>query len=449
MFTLTEEQEAAKNVLIEGIKSKEPYMALRGNAGTGKSTVIQHLVKTIKKDLKLDVVIAAPTNKATKVLRGMAARFEVEVFISTIHSLLGIYPRIKEIKDESGDTIQVEVFEIDKSGGDSIELDGVSVLIIDEASMVSKELFSYIQDAAEPAGITVIFVGDPAQLPPINETESIALKIRKQVRLTKLIRQAESNPVIKALTTIRDNLSSSYIALESEYDENQGVIIENDYSKVDDYIRKYFDNFQSNPDKMRIIAWTRACVAEYNARVREFLYGERAKTERFIPGEIIVADSPYMKSIPSMTAGNPPVKMKILQNSEEVMVDSVTMFRDSSGFNTWSLKTHNIIDGAKKEVIVLHEEERERFQQQMSTLFQQAKSDQSKKFLWKQYYALKEKYADINYAYALTAHKSQGSTFENVMVVRSNIDRNPKVVERNQCLYVAISRCQKHAIVLN
>ena len=449
MFTLTEEQLAAKEFLLQGIKNKEPYLVLRGNAGTGKSTVIQHLVQDIQK-LNLNVVIAAPTNKATKVLKTMSSKFEVKVFISTIHSLLGIFPRIKEVVDNDGDTVQIEVFEIDKSGGESEELDGVSVMIIDEASMVSKELFSYIQQTAEPAGITVIFVGDPAQLPPINETESIALKIRKQVRLTKLIRQAESNPVIKALTRIRDNLSDPKIPIVTDHDENQGIIVEEDYRLVNTYIEKYFTNFSDNPDRVRIIAWTRACVADYNNAVREFLYGyERSKAERFIPGEILVADSPYMKEIPPAVAGNPPNKLKILQNSEEVMIDMVTEFVDSQGFKTWSLKTHNTLTEEKKEVIVLHESEVPRYQEQLHTLQSQAKADKSKKYLWKQYFALKERYANVNYAYAMTAHKSQGSTFENVIVIRSNIDKNSKIVERNQCLYVAISRCQKYTIVFD
>lgn len=445
MFELTEEQKASKTFLISKIKESVPYLVLKGNAGTGKSTVIQHLVKDLK-DLKMQVFIAAPTNKAVKVLKGMAKKFEVEVEVSTIHSLLGIYPKIKETTDEDGNVIQIEVFEIDKSGGESYRLDGLDVLIIDEASMVSKELFTMIQETCEPLGITVVFVGDPAQLPPINEVESLTLKLRNQTKLTKLIRQAESNPVIQVLTYIRNNLEERDIPLNSNYnnEEKSGVLIVPDEQNLMEHIREHFVGFQENPDKVRILPWTRKCVAYYNDVVRQFLYPDQHKN-RFIVGEILIANNPYYKSI--IGNNGKVTKVSILQNSEEVKVKQISEYKDSAGFKTWSLKTENIVDGGEKEVIVLHEEEQTRFYQHLESLAAQAKSDPSKKHMWKQFYALKEKYADINYAYALTTHKSQGSTFENVIVITSDILRNPTVVERNQCMYVAISRCQKLAML--
>jgi exodeoxyribonuclease-5 len=445
MFQLTEEQEQSKNYLITKIKESTPYLVLKGNAGTGKSTVIQHLVKDLK-DQNLKVVIAAPTNKAVKVLRGMAKKFGVAVNISTIHSLLGIFPKIKETIDEDGNVIQIEVFEIDRDGRESSLLEGLNVLIIDEASMISKELFTMIQETCESSGISVVFVGDPAQLPPINETESLTLKLRNQVKLTKLIRQAESNPVIQVLTHIRNNLDQRDIFIQSNYNkqEKSGVIVISSYEQLISAIYEYFEGFQKNPDKIRILSWTRNCVAQYNDIVRKFLYPSDYK-QRFIVGEILIANSPYYKSI--VGDQGKVSKIAVLENSEEVEITYVSEYHDSAGFKTWSLKTRNIIDGSEKEVIVLHEDDTIRFKQHLDHLVEQAKSDPSKKHLWKQFYSLKERYADVGYAYSLTTHKSQGSTFENVIVIRSDILKNPKVVERNQCMYVAISRCQKLAML--
>lgn len=445
MFELTEEQKESKNYLISKIKESVPYLVLKGNAGTGKSTVIQHLVKDLK-DQKLQVVIAAPTNKAVKVLRGMAKKFDVEVSVSTIHSLLGIFPKIKETTDEEGNAIQIEVFEIDKSGGESFRLEGLDVLIIDEASMVSKELFIMIQETCEPLGISVVFVGDPAQLPPINEVESLTLKLRNQTKLTKLIRQAESNPVIQVLTHIRNNLDQRDIHIHSNYnaEEKSGIVLISNYEQLISCIHEHFDGFQENPDKVRILPWTRNCVAQYNDIVRKFLYPNDYK-QRFIVGEILIANNPYYKSV--IGVQGKVNKITILQNSEEVEITHISEYRDSAGFKTWSLKTKNIVDGAEKEVIVLHEDDAPRFKEHLDSLVVQAKSDPAKKHLWKQFYALKEKYADVGYAYSLTTHKSQGSTFENVIVISSDILRNPNVVERNQCMYVAISRCQKLAML--
>ena len=68
---------------------------------------------------------------------------------------------------------------------------------------------------------------------------------------------------------------------------------------------------------------------------------------------------------------------------------------------------------------------------------------------WKDFYAFKEFFADVSYAYALTVHKSQGSTFSNVFVVDPDIDQNKKVIEKNRIKYVAYSRPSSKLFILN
>lgn len=66
---------------------------------------------------------------------------------------------------------------------------------------------------------------------------------------------------------------------------------------------------------------------------------------------------------------------------------------------------------------------------------------------WDDYFELNSLFAPMDYAYALTVHKSQGSTFDNVMVDSPDIMRNPKERERHQCLYVACSRAAKRLLI--
>jgi ATP-dependent exoDNAse (exonuclease V) alpha subunit len=65
-----------------------------------------------------------------------------------------------------------------------------------------------------------------------------------------------------------------------------------------------------------------------------------------------------------------------------------------------------------------------------------------------QFYKAKQHYADVNYAYAITCHKSQGSTYKNVYVDLADISGNDNVVERNRIIYTAITRASEKAVII-
>ena len=66
---------------------------------------------------------------------------------------------------------------------------------------------------------------------------------------------------------------------------------------------------------------------------------------------------------------------------------------------------------------------------------------------WHLFWKLKDAFNDIAYGYALTAHRSQGSTFERVFVDAGDIQLNRKSSERSKCLYVACSRASKELYI--
>jgi exodeoxyribonuclease V len=136
---LNEEQ---KFVIKEVIKLKKPVQVLSGYAGTGKSTVIKHLVELLPK-----FAVCAYTGKAANVLRvkGMDAK--------TIHSLI-----YKAYTDE-----EKRVY---FSLASSLECDGI---IVDEASMVSEGIYNDLKHFNKP----IIFVGDHGQLEPVGDKFNI------------------------------------------------------------------------------------------------------------------------------------------------------------------------------------------------------------------------------------------------------------------------------------
>jgi exodeoxyribonuclease-5 len=142
---LTEEQKnALRNIMAD--YGNFPYVTLGGYAGTGKSTILKVLLEAFERK-GLSFAAAAYTGKACNVLRkkGIPAR--------TIHST--IYTPVKDADTD-------ETIWILKTHNDMI-LDGVHGFIIDEASMVSKEIHEDLLSFRLP----IIYVGDHGQLEPI------------------------------------------------------------------------------------------------------------------------------------------------------------------------------------------------------------------------------------------------------------------------------------------
>jgi exodeoxyribonuclease V len=141
---LTEEQKDVIRKII-GNLNKEQIQTLGGYAGTGKTTVVRVLIDVLEKK-GLSFLPAAYTGKAANVLRKKG------LDSSTIHSLI-----YQPYKDEDNETVWIL---IDK---ETIKSKGIEGFIIDEASMVSKE----IHDDLLSFGLPIIYVGDHGQLEPI------------------------------------------------------------------------------------------------------------------------------------------------------------------------------------------------------------------------------------------------------------------------------------------
>jgi exodeoxyribonuclease-5 len=141
----TKEQKHAMLSLLKGVKAGEQVQTLGGYAGTGKTTTIRQIKDALQKK-NMHFAVAAYTGKAANVLRSKG------IDACTIHKLI-----YAPFKDEDGDTVW---YLKDIQHPDLI---GVNGFIIDEASMVSKEIYEDLCSYKKP----IIFVGDHGQLEPI------------------------------------------------------------------------------------------------------------------------------------------------------------------------------------------------------------------------------------------------------------------------------------------
>jgi len=413
MPELSAHQAEAYQTVRERLFRGERYTSLNGFAGTGKTFLIATLVEELLSEDE-DVRLCAPTHKAAQVAGEMIAS---DLRPTTLHALLGL----RLVPDLEGGYELVP--ERDR------ELPERATVIVDEASMVGTAEWAAIE---ETKGLTWLFVGDPAQLPPVNEDPSPALQ-QPGPLLEEVVRQQRDNPILSLATNLRNGADG----FASAFTAGEGVAVTGRRQALLESAVRAFDTdtFQDNPAYARILAYRNRTVRWYNQQVRTALFG--AHVPRFSPGEWLVArDSWFIEGTP------------LLINSEEVRVLATTQTTedddDLGRWTVWRLEVEGPEDVAPREVTVLHEKEEERFQQRLRKFRDEARAGERD---WELYYRLREHFASVDYAYASTIHKAQGSTYHTCFLdVRDT--RVAPARDRQPLLYVAATRPASRLAVL-
>jgi len=436
--------------LVNGTKSG--IYVMKGYAGTGKTFLTSIIMEYILSTTSLSVAVTAPTNKAVKVARKQS-KFSSEVLnlcYSTIHSMLGL----KEKIDGYGRQTFVKLRDQD------VSVDQYQVIFIDEASMMADELLEELLRYLPMYNLKLIFIGDPIQIPPVGEDdfalfkeEGISFHGAGVGELTQVLRQAADNPIIALTMKIRNAIGRSEIIpiRNDSYDEEtmDGLYFlgPDDKTLFYDILRKYFvsDNFKKDADFMKIIAWTNKTVGTFNKIVRKMIYGE---VETIICiGEKLIANKPIIDDNDK--------KIIIFNNSDEFEVVDYSI---SSGtykgvdFNYYNTKVFHEEKG-ERTIKIIHESSQDDYDLVIDHLVSLAKGAKQGSYeaagKWADFFAFQNIFADVNYNYAITCHKAQGSSYDNVVVLESDLDANRKIVERNRIKYTAFTRPRKKLFIVN
>lgn len=380
------------------------------------------------------VVLTAPTNKALGVLKKIAEKNGIKnVGFCTIHQLLGLAPVRK------GTEMVLKQVTPDS-------LHSYDILILDECSMISKELWEIVEEKIEGSlfGKKMLVMGDPAQLPPvsgdgeINEKKSLSFSVPNKAVLTQVVRQGIDSPLLEFVSSCRKSVKGKdvfqYFSLHSK-DNTNGALIVSKETLLKYALKKFSESFDRDPDCFRILCYTNKSVDYWNSKIREHVYGN---TERFVVGERLIARSPVLA---------PDGKTTILATSAEFeIVEINTDFY--AGYSTWRLLVRTELNELRQ-IFVLHEDNLEKYKKDNSRLLKNAKSNPN---LWKTWYEHNELFAQVRNCWALTVHNSQGSTFEEVGIDGKDIHiksrgRNGSIRECNQLWYVATSRAKTRVII--
>jgi hypothetical protein len=454
LITFNDEQFEGLRRIRHWLKNGDIFFTLAGYAGTGKTTMI----KKVLEEYRGGVVVSAPTHKAKKVIMNTTGREG-----QTLHSLLGLRP-----------DIDLDNFNPNDPKFNPIappRITDYNFVIIDEASMINQELYNLILAQVDGTKVKVLYMGDPAQIPPVGEKESVVFNQTDNEfhQLTKIERQNDTNPLAFVYDALRNNLNTLDGGFERKSNMNElgeGVVFTLDKRAFRQAILEKFKapEFQKDTDFAKVIAWKNETVMASNKVIRDELFGK--ETDIIEVGDILMA----YRSV----SGEIKHWVNIIENSADYRVMEKSE-REENSFGIMGYRVKLREDLARGEfrfqdvfIVDANDHHNLHLYGQMHDFFRDmGKSDKKQ---WKKYYDFRrsnllmktvDKYAngqfrtpadvivkDLDYGYAITGHKSQGSTYSHVFVMENDINSNWVVKERNQIKYVALTRPAISATVL-
>lgn len=461
---LSEQQKEAFDAVHEWFFGEKPEkFLLSGFAGTGKSFTAQRIVKSIQEIVsryrlkpRFKAGLCAPTHKAVEVLESFAEKAGLAIQVNTLHSFLHVAPGEFEA---DGKQKLVEVF----SKADHYSSFGL--MILDEGSMVSSELLAFI-----PATVPTLFMGDPAQLPPVTPdetpTESPVFQIEPSYKLTHVMRY--DGAILAMATDIRNNLDAQYAP---KIPAAAGNLIGLSAPAWEAELLSFFAeaDFAYNSNKIRAIAYRNVRVAQLNQMIRNHLYPDA--TERYEIGEILMANEPVF--VWSQMWDAEEIAMQTCQECSVLAVEPSSdtlkcrLLPDSVAVETLNLCVES--RGVKIRVKTLRTEADEQIAGKFLDAFKDAilalgkgEDKQEQKRLrrehWQHYFWLLKEFnivikgksvmQRLQYAYSLTTYKAQGSTIDNVFADFRDINAARDNRLKNQLRYVALTRAAEAAFIL-
>lgn len=273
---LTTQQEQAMKMIKDFIADEDSQVfILKGYAGTGKTTLIRSITDYLSTQ-SLYAQLLAPTGRAAKVLRSKLPNYGA----STIHK--GIYEFSHLIVEESEGVLKY-IFPLKKNKERGL-------YIIDEASMIgsrksNSELFQFgsgilVDDLLSYArlhfGGKIIFVGDPMQLPPVGDNQSVALNEfyfealgikTHSYELTDIVRQEKNSSILANASMIRELIEKKE-RNHLVFEKKEGEVM--DLSAMEVAMRYCEDPEQSSA----IVCFSNQQSADYNIAIRSILFPE-------------------------------------------------------------------------------------------------------------------------------------------------------------------------------
>lgn len=448
-YTATKGQERVAEKLSNFIADKNNHSAfiIKGYAGTGKTTLVGSLVKTLQL-FKLKSVLLAPTGRAAKVLSSYTGK---PAF--TIHKK--IY-RQKSAKDGFGD------FVIDAN------LHSNTFFIVDEASMITNysassvfgtgnlldDLMHFVYNEKH---CRLILVGDTAQLPPVGleispglekqAIESYGLNVTED-ELNDVVRQSLNSGILFNATQIRNIIQSNNNEMPQFYLNPYKDIVKLNGNELIEVLSDSYD--KTGIEETMVVTRSNKNANIYNQGIRnQILF----RDEELSAGDyLMVVKNNYFWASQSEN-------LDFIANGDIIEVMRLSNYVELYGFRFVNA-TIRLIDYNDIELDV---------KLMLDTLSVDSASlpaDRNKEFFYtvledyqeltprkKQFEAVKNNEffnaLQVKFAYAVTCHKAQGGQWENVFVDQGFFKEDMISYEYLRWLYTAVTRSTGKLYLIN
>ena len=478
-ITLTSEQSAAlfaiKSFLLD---DKQDTFVLRGSAGTGKTTLIAKLVGTLE-EMNLSCALLAPTGRAARILGNKIKLItgSDKYTGSTIHRAIYTLSKLEvnEEAETANDPGVRMIFPLKE------EEASVSLFVIDESSMVGdkenhgdfvqfgsgrllKDIITYARmkrpGRAHDHLTKLLFIGDPAQLPPVGDSSSPALsdaylklEFNLQVAsfdLNSVMRQAQGSAILGRATELRDALVAERFNTFSLQPNGQDIEQVDTKRAVDLIVQ----GLQSKDSNVAVV-YSNATALDYNRNIRERRWGDADLPIQMGDTLLVNRNSPLhilsngdlVKVIQvSASAKNVPVHLKGGHSVELSFRDIAVVFRDCDGsvVQTECMVLENLLNSPHRELAPLE-------QRALLVDFRKRHPDLHPKSAEFRRMIRADPYFNalqVKYGYAMTCHKAQGGEWNTVIVdFQSNAGVRNALFFR--WAYTAITRAVIKLIVVN
>jgi hypothetical protein len=333
---LSTDQQIALDKLTEFFNSPTQVFLLKGYAGSGKTTIIKGLINYLAQQ-NIPHLLMAPTGRAAKILRDKTS------LGVTIHKAIYNFQKLHSINQNSEENAEhsfhyfFPILDTDESN---------QIIIVDESSMISSkesnhELFTFGTNILLNDLLTfsklhttknkIIFVGDPAQLPPVSDNESLALKKEffndlglsiDECEMKTVLRQKD-NLILKNATKIRELLN---VDIRSEF---KFTFDTECFVKItsEEIIEKFTSSF-SMPEigDGVILSFSNSQCYHYNHAIRQ-IYFPQSKT--ITEGDLLlINNNNYHTYGVELFNGD---FVKVISVSPDLIVQSAPVYCDENG----------------------------------------------------------------------------------------------------------------------
>lgn len=283
-INLTQDQSNALEMLQSFIESDERVFVLQGYAGSGKTTLLKGVVNYLV-SIQRKYQLMAPTGRAAKVINQKTG-----FVATTLHRGIYSFEKLEEIEESKDENDISFLYRYQIANNTDVH---DSVLIVDEASMVSDvvnrgeffrfgsgrnllDLIKYSRIQENATSSKIIFIGDPAQLPPIGMNFSPALTPQyleeeynvkvSHTEMKEVKRQDATNGILKSATKIRQSLTSGYF---NDFDlrENHKDILNPPY-------KDFLETYKAQNNQKIIICFKNKTALDLNKEIRHDRFGD-------------------------------------------------------------------------------------------------------------------------------------------------------------------------------